>query len=64
VIWTTFDFRFTYLHSLELDSDKYLTKTRRFYDFYPRFSASRNGGQLLHMVVQLNPTEIKQLIPQ
>jgi DNA-binding winged helix-turn-helix (wHTH) protein len=64
VIWTTFDFRFTYLHSLALDSDKYLTKIRRFYDFYPRFSASRDDGRLLHMVVQLNPTEIKQLIPQ
>lgn len=64
VIWTTFDFRFTYLHSLALDSDKYLTKIRRFYDFYPRFSASRDNGQLLHMVVQLNPTEIKQLLPQ
>ncbi|MDZ7868523.1 MAG: winged helix-turn-helix domain-containing protein [Rheinheimera sp.] len=64
VIWTTFDFRFTYVHSLALDSDKYLTKTRRFYDFYPRFSVSRDNGQLLYMVVQLNPTEIKQLLPQ
>jgi hypothetical protein len=64
VIWTTFDFRFTYLHSLTLDSDKYLIKNRRFYDFYPRFSISRDGEQLLHMVVQLNPTEIRQLIPQ
>ncbi len=64
VIWTTFDFRFTYLHSLSLDTGQYVTKIRHFYDFYPRFSASRDGSQLLHMVVQLNPTEIKQLLAQ
>ncbi len=64
VIWTTFDFRFTYLHSLSLDTAQHVTKIRHFYDFYPRFSASKDGSQLLHMVVQLNPTEIKQLLPQ
>lgn len=58
VIWTTFDYRYTYLHQLELLTNEYKVRKSPFFSLFPRVSINEAADRILYLSVQLNDTSI------
>ncbi|WP_052713077.1 winged helix-turn-helix domain-containing protein [Pseudoalteromonas rubra] len=58
VIWSTFDSRKTYLHTLNWRTGEYSHDAHRLYAFYPTISADAAGSKALALSVQINDTAV------
>ncbi|MCO7190142.1 MULTISPECIES: winged helix-turn-helix domain-containing protein [unclassified Pseudoalteromonas] len=58
VIWSTFDARKTYLHTLNWRTGEYSQDAHRFYAFYPTISTDATGSKVLALSVQINDTAV------
>lgn len=65
VVWTTFDYRLTSLHQLDLLTNKYEMRQSQFFSLYPRISVNAAADRVLYLSVQLNDTSLAtmSLIP-
>lgn len=61
IIWTTFDYRQTSVHQLQLGSGQYQVMHRPYLSLYPRISISPNADYLLYLSVQLNDSSLSSL---
>lgn len=61
VIWTTFDYRLTYLHQLDLFTNKYEMRQSQFFSLYPRISVNAAADRILYLSVQLNDTSLETM---
>lgn len=61
VIWTTFDYHFTYLHQLDLDDRAYKVNQERFLKLYPRVSISASGDRVLYLSTQVKNANIEEI---
>lgn len=66
VVWTTFDYRLTYLHQLDLLTNKYKVRQSQFFSLYPRISVNTGADRVLFLSVQLNDSSLAtmSLIPE
>lgn len=58
VIWSTFDTRKTYLHTLNWRTGEYSQDAHRIYAFYPTISTDAAGSKVLALSVQINDTAV------
>ena len=61
IIWTTFDYRQTSLHQLQLGTRHYQVMHRAYRSLYPTIAISPNAGQFLYLSVQLNDASLSLL---
>jgi DNA-binding winged helix-turn-helix (wHTH) protein len=61
IIWTTFDFHFTYLHQLDLYDRRYTVNQERFLKLYPRVSVNAAGDRVLYLSTQVKNVNIEAI---
>ncbi|WP_052749016.1 winged helix-turn-helix domain-containing protein [Arsukibacterium ikkense] len=61
LLWTTFDYRYTYLHQLDVVSGEYSAEAKRFYEFYPRIAVKGEQEKVMTMSVKINNSKIQSL---
>jgi|GEM_PF-1410225 len=61
IIWTTFDYRQTSVHQLQLRSGQYQVMHRAYLSLYPRIAISPHAEHMLYLSVQLNDASLSLL---
>jgi len=61
IIWTSFDYHYTYLHQLDLDDRHYQVNQERFLKLYPRVSVSASGERVLYLSTQVKNANIEEI---
>ncbi|WP_299493954.1 winged helix-turn-helix domain-containing protein [uncultured Shewanella sp.] len=62
VIWSDFDYRFSYIHTFDLLSKQHKTRQDRFYHLFPRISLSSLDDKLIYRSKSIQNNEIKEVI--
>ncbi|WP_299003159.1 winged helix-turn-helix domain-containing protein [uncultured Shewanella sp.] len=62
VYWSDFDYRFSYIHELDLLSNKFKTRKSRLYHLFPRIALSPIGNRFIYRSNPIEHNEIKQFI--
>ncbi|MCL1124661.1 winged helix-turn-helix domain-containing protein [Shewanella surugensis] len=62
VLWSDFDYRFSYIHEFNLLSKQHQIRKARFYHLFPRIALSPVDNKLLYRSNTIEHNEIKELI--
>ncbi|WP_298771076.1 winged helix-turn-helix domain-containing protein [uncultured Shewanella sp.] len=62
VVWSDFDYRFSYIHIFDLLSKQHKTRQARFYHLFPRITLSSVDNKFIYRSKSIQRNEIKEFI--